>query len=66
MAKRMNGEGTIRQRTKGGRWELRLMDGYQEDGRPRIITFYGKTQKEVKDKRDAYRKDRDDGIVFFP
>lgn len=62
MAKRMNGEGSVRQRTKGGMWELRLMDGHQEDGRPRIITFYGKTQKEVKEKRDAYKKDRDDGI----
>lgn len=46
-SKRSHGEGTLRHRSDG-RWELRMMDGYQKDGSPRFKTFYGKTQKEVK------------------
>ena len=38
-----------------GRWELRMMDGYQKDGSPRFKTFYGKTQKEVKLKLKEYQ-----------
>ncbi len=43
-SKRSHGEGTLRHRSDG-RWELRMMDGYQKDGSPRFKTFYGKTQK---------------------
>ena len=46
-SKRSHGEGTLRHRSDG-RWELRMMDGYQKDGSPRFKTFYGKTQKEAK------------------
>lgn len=49
-SKRSHGEGTLRHRSDG-RWELRMMDGYQKDGSPRFKTFYGKTQKEVKETR---------------
>ena len=42
-SKRSHGEGTLRHRSDG-RWELRMMDGYQKDGSPRFKTFYGKTQ----------------------
>ena len=47
MAKRSHGEGTIRRRADG-RWECRIMDGYKDNGRPNLHTFYGKTQKEVR------------------
>ena len=53
-SKRSHGEGTLRHRSDG-RWELRMMDGYQKDGSPRFKTFYGKTQKEVKLKLKEYQ-----------
>ena len=53
-SKRSHGEGTLRHRNDG-RWELRMMDGYQKDGSPRFKTFYGKTQKEVKLKLKEYQ-----------
>lgn len=55
MAKRSNGEGTLSKR-KDGRWEARLMVGFRENGRPRIQCFYGKTQKEVKEKVRIFRE----------
>ena len=61
MTKRMNGEGSLRRRSDG-RWEYRLMDGYLEDGRPNKVYFYGRTQKEVKQKVDAYWEKRRCGI----
>ena len=56
-SKRSHGEGTLRHRSDG-RWELRMMDGYQKDGSPRFKTFYGKTQKEVKLKLKEYQDAR--------
>ena len=53
MAKRTNGEGTIRHR-KDGRWEAAIMDGFRKDGKPNMKHFYGKTQKEVKEKLKAW------------
>ena len=53
-SKRSHGEGTLRHRSDG-RWELRMVDGYQKDGSPRFKTFYGKTQKEVKLKLKEYQ-----------
>lgn len=53
MSKRMNGEGLIRQR-KDGRYELRIMDGYQENGKQKVVSFYGKTKEEVREKKKAY------------
>ncbi len=47
--KRSNGEGTLRHRADG-RWESAVMDGFTPDGKPKRIYFYGKTQKEVKEK----------------
>ena len=61
MAKRMNGEGNLRRRADG-RWEYRAMDGYLEDGRRNIITFYGRTQKEVREKVKAYQDGKAAGI----
>ena len=53
MAKRMNGEGLIRKRPDG-RYELRIMDGYQKNGKQKIVSFYGKTKEEVRKKKQAY------------
>ena len=68
-SKRSHGEGTLRHRSDG-RWELRMMDGYQRDGSPRFKTFYGKTQKEVKLKLKEYQDAlisgvRLDTILYF-
>ena len=51
----MNGEGLLRQRSDG-RWEYRIMDGYLADGRRNLISFYGKTQREVKAKANEYHR----------
>lgn len=61
MAKRSNGEGTLHKR-KDGRWEARLMIGYREDGKPNIKAFYGKTQKEVKEKVRGFQEARSSGL----
>ena len=53
-SKRSHGEGTL-SHLSDGRWELRMMDGYQKDGSPRFKSFYGKTQKEVKLKLKEYQ-----------
>ena len=52
--KRLNGEGALRQRPNGS-WELTIMDGFKEDGRRRYKSFYGRSQREVKDKLIAYQ-----------
>ena len=62
MAKRRaNGDGSLRQRSNGT-WELTIMDGYQNDGRRKMKSFYGKTQKEAKMKAKAYQDAKADGI----
>ena len=63
--KRSNGEGTLRKRPNG-LWECTMMVGYQEDGRRRYKSFYGKTQKEAKDKAEAYKRDTADGLYIDP
>lgn len=60
--KRANGEGTIRKRADG-RWEARIQDGFKDDGKPKMISFYGPTQKAVKEKMAAYLSDKAAGIV---
>lgn len=63
--KRSNGEGTLRKRPNG-LWECTMMVGYQEDGRRRYKSFYGKTQKEAKDKAEAYKRDTAAGLYIDP
>lgn len=53
MSKRVNGEGLIRKRPDG-RYELRIMDGYQKNGKQKVVSFYGQTRKKVRDKKKAY------------
>lgn len=59
--KRSNGEGALRKRSDG-RWECTIMDGYHPDGRRKSKTFYGKTQKEAKEKTKQYQKDLEGGL----
>ena len=64
MAKRRsNGEGTLRRR-ESGLWECTVMDGFQDDGRRKYKSFYGKTQKEAKEKVRAWREAQASGIVL--
>lgn len=57
MAKRNNGEGTIRKRADG-RWEGRYYDPLLQKQK----SVYGKTQKEVIEKIKSVTRDIDDGI----
>lgn len=61
MAKRMNGEGSIRKRSDG-RWEYRIMDGYTENGRPKVRSFYGRTKAEVRKKLEDFQASKNAGI----
>ena len=56
MARRMNGEGSLRRRPDG-RWELRVMLGYRDNGKPNYKHFYGRTKKEVQNKLEAFHED---------
>ena len=60
--RRANGEGSLRQRSDG-LWECTIMDGFQPDGRRRYKSFYGKTQTEVRKKRNEYIRLRDEGMI---
>ena len=59
--KRADGEGTLRQRSNGT-WECSIMDGYQANGKRKYKSFYGKTQKEVKEKAQAWRTAKAGGL----
>ena len=47
--KREHGQGTIYLR-KDGRWYGAVQNGYNDNGKPKIITVYGKTEAETKRK----------------
>ena len=63
MSKRMNGEGLIRRRPDG-RYELRIMDGYQKNGKQKVVSFYWKTKQEVRDKKKAYDAGAKQGVAM--
>jgi len=60
--KRANGEGTMRKTGKS--WEIRVMDGYKPDGKPRIYMFRGKTQSEARAKFAEYKRQKAAGVVW--
>ena len=60
--KRANGEGTMRKTGKS--WEIRVMDGYKPDGKPRIYMFRGKTQSEARAKFAEYKRRKAAGVVW--
>ena len=63
--KRSNGEGTLRKRSNG-LWECTMMVGYKDDGTRRYKSFYGKSQKEAKEKADAYKQEVAAGLYIDP
>ncbi len=63
--KRSNGEGTLRKRSNG-LWECTMMVGYKADGTRRYKSFYGKSQKEAKDKADVYKQEVAAGLYIDP
>ena len=63
MAKRAHGEGTLSQNKKTGNWQCQIMVGYRSDGKRDIRTFTGKTQKEVKAKRDEFLRKKEAGLL---
>lgn len=56
MSRREKGEGSISQR-KDGTWTARLNLGLDSDGKRKIKAFYGKTEREVKNKLKEYKKE---------
>lgn len=60
--KRANGDGLLRKRDNGI-WELSIQDGFQENGKVKRKSFYGSTQKEVKEKYQKYLNDKRDGVL---
>ncbi len=63
--KRSNGEGTLRKRPNG-LWECTMMVGYKDDGTRRYKSFYGKSQKEAKDKAETYKQEAAAGLYIDP
>ena len=63
MAKRAHGEGTLSQNKKTGNWSCQIMIGYQPNGKRDIRTFTGKTQREVKAKRDEFLRKTEAGLL---
>ena len=60
--KRSHGEGTFSQK-KNGTWQCQIMVGRKPDGKRDIRTFSGKTQKEVKAKRDEFLRKKEAGLL---
>lgn len=54
--RREYGSGSISQR-KDGTWTARFTIGVNENGKPKIKAFYGKTEREVKKKLNDYKKE---------
>ena len=54
MAKRRkNGTGTVRKRTDG-RWEGRVVTGYDDNGLPKTKNVLGKSKKECLEKAEGF------------
>ena len=63
--KRGHGEGTIYQRSDG-RWAAQVSIGIDAEGKPKRVTYYGKTRKEVQAKLDKARTEIQTGIFAEP
>jgi integrase len=62
---RAHGDGTLRKRNDG-RWEGRLITGYDEKGKPKFRYFYGKRQKDVIAKMDKVKAELNFGTYIEP
>ena len=65
MAKRGNGEGSIRQR-KNGLWEGQYVSGRDENGKLQRKSVYGKTKREVVEKLGEITTDIRSGLYLPP
>ena len=61
-SKRANGEGSLR-RKENGHWEIQMMVGYKPDGSRDVRSFSAPTQKEAKEKMNAFLKKREAGLL---
>ena len=59
-SKSANGAGGIRRRSDGT-YEARPVIGYQDNGKPKRVSFYGKTEKEVRKKLTEAVHQKDEG-----
>ena len=59
--KRSSGEGSVR-KLKSGTWHGEIMDGYDDTGKKRIISFSAPTRGEVLDKIRDYKKNKDANV----
>lgn len=55
MAKRANGEGSIR-KLPSGSWRAEIMDGFTDAGKRNIVRFTGKTKAEVQEKLREHQR----------
>ena len=63
-SKREHGQGTIYLR-KDGRWYGAVQNGYNENGKPKMITVYGKTEAEAKRKlKEKIKLINSDGLIL--
>ena len=62
MGKRSNGEGHYIKLSSGS-WRCQLMDGYKEDGKPKMKSFTAPTKSEVQQKVRSYLEKREAGIT---
>ena len=63
--KRGKGEGNVTKR-KDGRWECAIMIGFQDDGRRKRKSFYGKSRTEALQKMRQYQEDMQNGLRLDP
>jgi integrase len=63
--KRANNEGTLYQRSDG-RWEAKILVGYNGEGKPKRKSLFGKSQKEVEAKLTEFKQQLRSGMYIEP
>ena len=63
--KRSTGEGSIH-RTKSGRWQIQIMDGYKENGKRNMVSFTGTTRAETLDKLHEFQRQKQESEALSP
>ena len=64
MAKRANGAGSVK-RLPSGTWRGQLMDGFQDNGKRRIVSFTAPNKAELLDKIREYKNKRISELCFY-
>lgn len=63
-SRRPNGEGNLRLR-KNGIWELAICSGLGTNGKKRTKSFYGRTEKEVREKARRFFEEQEAGLEVY-